>query len=276
MKRLFTSLTLLLAFAALQGETLKDISISLWPDYDHPGVLVMLEGILPAETGLPATVTFPVPGDVSRVLTMGTTLNPDSSVAFQTRENSVTLTLLHHSFHLEYYTHTFSSDSRDMDFSLFTPYDVTDSCDIFIQKPLAAKDFKLSFTADETQNDRHGLEYHVKHLGTQKKGNLIKAGFSYTNPDGKLSIDVLQEMMSQMGNTTTGGSTAQPESSFPTWMWFLVVIIVILIAALSVILTRSGTPVTASTAGSAGKFCGNCGSAREAGHRFCPKCGHKY
>ena len=71
MRRLLCTLivTLCLGLAAptVRAQTpvtaLDRLEIELWPDYDRPALLVLLTGVLPPGTAMPAAVSIPIPAD---------------------------------------------------------------------------------------------------------------------------------------------------------------------------------------------------------------------
>src|SRR5690606_36738597 len=87
------------------AETIANLTVDLWPDYDRPGVLVLLTGMLSEDTPLPAILTVPLPA--------GATLNAVARISsenvmvddidYTVTESGVALITPDRRFRIEYY-----------------------------------------------------------------------------------------------------------------------------------------------------------------------------
>jgi len=251
-----------------------DFIISIWPEYDHEGILVIFNGTLSENAELPLELSFRVPAGVHNLLAMGTAEDINATTQLTAGpDNTVSISVKHPNFQLEYYDHAFSGDVNTLDFDFSLPFPVARSLEYYVQEPLAARDFALGFEADEIQKDRHGLNYHVKRLGPAEAETVVNISFSYMNPAKTLSMDRLREMMGQAGGSQNapGSSVDTSQKQLPTWIWILVLLIILTLLSLGIILKPA-----AAAAGTEKKpaFCRHCGAAvQDAGMKFCSSCG---
>src|SRR5512142_630968 len=120
MRKMFFCAALLTAFAlslfaaprvwADDPNRASDLKISVWPEYDQPTVLVMLDGTLADATNLPREVVVLIPTSASLLVT--TFENQDGTLAAEQQSKSanqgdgysrVTYTLKTPKYHVEYY-----------------------------------------------------------------------------------------------------------------------------------------------------------------------------
>ena len=265
--------------------SVKDFYINIWSEYDHDGVLLMFNGVLTEDTELPVEIIIPVPEGTHQFLAMGTAPSAEQTVQLEATNGQIKLNIKHLNFQLEYYSHPYSGDINQFDYEFILPFDVQRNCDYFVQKPLAAIDFDANFEDYEIQNDRHGIEYFLKKLGPKIKGDKINIQFTYKNPDKKLSMDILRDMMASMGGSpqTQALNKTEQKADFPKWIWGLMLAIIILISLIAVLIKPSvnkditqENPEIKITQDTNHKFCNKCGTPRETDHAFCSSCGNKF
>ncbi|HKI86381.1 MAG TPA: hypothetical protein VKA53_06525, partial [Thermoanaerobaculia bacterium] len=85
---------------------IEHLQVSLWPEYDRPDVLVMLDGEIGSEAGLPATLSLPIPAGVTphAVAWRDASGLKVANYTLSTRNSRelVRMTLPQRGFHLEY------------------------------------------------------------------------------------------------------------------------------------------------------------------------------
>ncbi len=83
---------------------LNSMAAELWPDYDRPAVLVLLTGVLPSGTALPAEVTIPLtPGaEIHAVASFNEAGALLSNVNYSVENGRLRLTTPSTSFRVEY------------------------------------------------------------------------------------------------------------------------------------------------------------------------------
>ena len=91
-------------------DRLTSLKISIWPEFDKPSVLVLLDGVLADPSNLPRPVSVLIPSDAQ--LSVTTWTNPDGSFApeqpaQQTKQDDgytrATFTIAQPRFRVEYY-----------------------------------------------------------------------------------------------------------------------------------------------------------------------------
>jgi hypothetical protein len=272
--RLITALLILTAFG---HAAVKNMVVSLWPEYDHPGVLVILSGDFSEDTPLPIDLSFQIPDGVKQALTLGVANAGDSTIAFPIVNNALTVSFKHRHFQLEYYVHPFIDDhTREMKYTLQPGFEVLESLTFYVQEPLIAQQFKLSFEADAVESDRHGLKYHRKDFGATAADFTYTASFSYHNHEELLSIEKLRQMMA--GQAQAGGENAptQAPSPSPANVWIYIILGILVVIVLAVFNRKTVAGYAEKGKPSADKaFCTECGRAINDHYNYCPWCGVK-
>ena len=296
-KLLFVSLFLLFVFypqathaiATAQSNSvppaLDHVSLELWPDYDQEALLVLISGVLPETTPLPATITLPLPPEASINAVAyvdaanGALLNLDHDV------NGNTLTFVTPSlgFRVEYYQPYSipTGTEREIRFA-WTPPTAVSQIVTSIQQPLAAEAFTLAPPADQIQQLDTGLRYHLYNPRPLTAGQPLFIELSYDLPDNQLTQPLAQ-------NSTphdTSDQSLTPTSSgddfwLPDWVLFGGALALLLVAFFflgSAWRDRQKQAVSVPAkpkrkASSKGGFCGVCGTAVSATDKFCPQCG---
>jgi hypothetical protein len=77
MRKLFIILMLgvlfvFVSFASAQSDvTLASVDVQLWPEYDQPSMLVIVDFLVDASTTLPVDLTFRIPKDANLIAVAG-------------------------------------------------------------------------------------------------------------------------------------------------------------------------------------------------------------
>lgn len=156
-----------------------------------------------------------------------------------------------------------------------------DDAHIVIQEPLVAENFTFSEKEAETFQDQHGLNFRRIHIHDYRANKRKSITFTYQNPSGEISINKLQEMLSE-GNV----GTAQPKQptvseppvrhKLPLWQP-LVVLGIVSVAVGFMFRVQQKSELKEKTINKAeiteGNYCPQCGSTVQAEHKFCAKCG---
>lgn len=302
---LMLSLVLLIStpLFAQNQKRIQNFIISVWPEYDHPGVLVIFNGEVPA-SALPLQVEYPVPDRAKFALVAGstdTTANKVIPVPIQDTDNGkvISFTAVNPSFHVEFYFNPFNTDEahRQYDYTFKSNLPI-DSLIVDYQQPMASENFKPGVQTDHQLQDSHGITYFRKHYNNVKAGQSIAIKAEYDNPSGNLTNDMLQQQLGQSGGTMGGGMSgegggSQVQMQSPTnnnSIWILgIVIVLVLIVLYFVTQSRGKTPREDTPASpeqaippeeekvggtdADAKFCINCGASLPKDAKFCTKCG---
>jgi len=296
-KRTLLLVSVILFFsAALQAQpAIKNFTISVWPEYDHPGVLVIFNGRMDVQD-IPTEVIFPVPDRSRFALVAGstdTTANRMIPIPIQDSANGkeIRFSVVQPEFHVEFYYNPFEEGSTHRHYAYdFTSNLGIDSLIVLLQQPITAQSFQAQIPVEQQLQDNHGIIYYQTRYDHVAPGKSIHMEAQYENPQGQLTTDVLQ---AQMGGSqeATGSNQDQRSGTRGPSIWLMFVIVALVAGALFFITKSRAKPVSES-AGSAGvsttdttdagetqpespgqQFCIHCGESIPKGAKFCTKCG---
>ncbi len=305
MRKIFFCAALLMAFAfspltaprawADDPNRASVLSISVWPEYDQPSVLVMVDGTLADSSNLPREITVTVPSSATLVVT--TYENSDGSYAPEQPNKStsasdgylqVTYTVKSAKYHVEYYDNILKgAPDKTLDFSYKTATPA-DQVTLEFQQPAKATNFTMSPTASGTRNES-GFNYYSTQLSNVTAGQVVSAQVKYTKSDPNPSVS------NTPASSTAPASAPAPaaaSNSFSNIYLIAALVVLGLLAVLGFFMlqqrSREGAMVFASgskggrSAGARAKgvrrtsgsvFCTQCGHALGGTDNFCPKCG---
>jgi hypothetical protein len=279
-----------LSFAQTPATALERLEIDFWPDYDQPSVLVIMSGVLPSDTPLPATVTLPLPGDAS-LNAVARVSSDNSLMADISYDESVpgqlTLTTPEQRFRVEYYF-PYEADGSERNFAFDWRADVTVFQLIMsVQQPALASDMTLNPAAAGVSTRQDGLQYHDMPPQSVPEGQTFTLDGAYTLAQPGLTVDFLETQ--QPAQSAPSLPVAAGESSgTASFNW------PVLLAAMGTVLAigaiawfalrgrRSKRRVAkprpvrqpkAQPASGKAKYCHQCGHPASPGDRFCSNCG---
>ena len=149
---------------------------------------------------------------------------------------------------------------------------------------MVAESFTFSENDAESFQDQHGLKFKRIHLNNYKVNTSKAVTFGYRNPSGDISINVLQNKLS---NDESISSPPEVNSSItppirhklPLWQPLLVLGLVAIVVGwmFSVQLKRekAGVEKVSTTVNKKGGFCTHCGKSVQSKNKFCANCGGK-
>lgn len=288
------------AFAQEKDLTVSHMRVSVWPEYDEPRVLGILQGELSDKTTFPAPVKFLIPKDAE--VNQACALTDSGEHQCQVYETAiegdfkaVTYKLPLKTFFMDFYYNPLAEgSSKSFDYVFKAPYAV-DNLEIEVQQPLKATDFKVSPEAMSQGSDDKGFKYARYTYPTVPGGQDYKYSVSYTKTDPKPSVEKKQQGAAPQGQAAAGGGGF----SFSPLVILLSITISVMLALVGYIVVtsrgggkavrpayshassgRSKRPVKydggrSTGRPSRGKFCTSCGSGTDSGDNFCPNCGKK-
>ncbi len=280
---------------------LKSLTIKLWPEYDDPRLLVIIDGEL---TNPGSEIRLPIPE--------GATLNAVASANSSGRllkndwheekaeDGGRLLVMIPENplFRVEYYTN-FPSDGakRTIKFELPAGYFNTEFASIEILLPPSSSDITLSPPADESGADGEEAHLFQRTLGEIKDAPIVQE-ITYVNPENALTAPRPEP---SAPTEQEPPAAPQPQASSPIsksslnpWILILGVAALLLIAGgvVGLWLTREKEPeetyaaptspkskrkkshiVSASTSKNLDRFCRQCGREFGPDDRFCRYCG---
>ncbi|MBK8987012.1 MAG: zinc ribbon domain-containing protein [Chloroflexi bacterium] len=275
-------------------DTLQQLVVDFWPDYDQPNVLVLLTGTLPDDTPLPAEVVLPLPAEA--VMHVAARITPDDvmidDIVYTIEGNQLRITLPETRFRVEYYLpYTAENNTRSFTFNWLSSISV-DEMLTAVQQPVAAAALTTQPTAaNVTQSPTDGFVYHTFPAQAVPAGKPLTASFAYTmsNPP-RLSVEGVPLVGNGAAAVSTPDPSAAATNSPVNWILLLSVaaIVTSAVALTWVIATQRAQtkvrkpqpirraaekPDTAVTAKPAARFCHQCGEPLRVEDRFCRQCG---
>ena len=275
MKKIITITLIFLSALILtaQESPFEELDFAIFPEYDRPGVLILMDGKLRQDV-LPITLEFLIPDEAD---TVGATFSEGDEELFEVavvervdgkwavidipKGNKILRT----GFYYDPFT---DSVERNIDY-LIELNQPLEHFHIQVQKPLTAESFRNDDpTAEKTGDPSHGFTNYtiLVNVGEQKR-----ISFSYQNPSGKLSMEVLQQMMAAEPSSSSGDDSSlqtsvnEHDESFkhtmPTWQPLLILSTVALIVGVVYATQNKRLCPTCKTPNSGrSKFCSSCGS----------------
>jgi hypothetical protein len=181
---LLAALMPIAAVAQTEAE-IERFEVSLWPEYDRPSVLVILQAKLSPETIFPATVSLPIPSKVGEPHAVAVRSEADELLRVgYTRQvvgewAVVTVETDHLEVRLEYYD-SLTYEDRDRSYTFIWPGGIDLGTFFYeVQQPLGSSDLRVN-PPGETSIGEDGLTYFGKDLGAQSSSSTVEIDLSYT------------------------------------------------------------------------------------------------
>ncbi len=298
---LITLLLLILAIpASAQGPVaLSELDIKLWPEFDDPRLLVIIDGQL---TESSPHINVPVPAGafinaVASAADDGQLLNIPWESGTDANGNPVlilTPQTLH--FRVEYYVPlTVQNEQRTIDFKIPPNSFSANAVSIEVLLPPDSTDVKLNPAADANQITPDRALLYGRNVGAVSADQVISQTISYRNPTGAMTMpETPKEPAVAAPTPAPVSNNPQQSAGGPDWMLIgLATAAVLLIAIGGYGLWRTSRPelepeiiepasrprrkkskkITAPRGKD--QFCRNCGTPFLPDDRFCRKCGTK-
>ena len=278
--KIFIALSLLFLAAPLltaEESPFEELDFAIWPEYDHPGVLILLDGTLRQEA-LPITLEFRIPNEAGAV---GATFSEgDEEILFEVdvveRADGKWAVLdipkgskiLRTGFYYDPFT---DSVERNIEYIIMLNQPL-EHFHIQVQEPLSAESFRIDDpTAQKTGDPSHSFTNYTILVNELSAGTQKRISYSYRNPSRQLSMEVLQQIMAAEPSSSSGVGTS-PQSSMikhnesfkhtmPTWQPLLILALVASI--ISVVYAKQNKhhcPKCKTKISGSSKFCSSCGA----------------
>ncbi|MFQ5793211.1 MAG: hypothetical protein ACE5JI_22295 [Acidobacteriota bacterium] len=217
-----TSIILVSSAATAQTEPrLARLEVALWPEYDRPAVLVMLQGWLTTDTALPATVRLPMPAQAGRPHAVakrtpdGMLLLAQHRVDFEGKWARVNLMTDVREVRLEYYVDLASIDpGRRYVFEWPGGLDI-EQVTYEVMQPIGAKDFSVEPSPSTQSGGKNGITYHLGDLGPKARKDTFFIEITYTKISPTLTAVALQVPAPPGGPTPPVGSASGGRPAIP-------------------------------------------------------------
>ena len=277
-----------LAFAQTAGAPkgnprLASLSIEIWPEYDRPAALVILNGALAEGVKLPAAVTLRLPAASGGA----------AAVAYSATSNGNLLNLKHEFanagefitlkfetperfFHVEYYE-PMATSAPERSVRYVWPGDLAaERASVVVQEPATATDISVEPNLANPSTDKDGLHYRAADLGTLDAGKRLPITIRYTKRDARPSAEILGAKVASPAPqpVTTPAPAAPAGTGLPDWAFPLAGFAILSLLGVVFVLwwgRRRASP----SAAPAPIACARCGAAQAPGNHFCGNCGAK-
>jgi len=263
--------------------TFESLKVDLWPDYDRPSVLVLLTGILPAETRFPATIILPLPKDaqlnaVARIDGRDGIMKDDISVTPGPSDMLMFITP-DLQFRVEYYVpYTVNGSQRSYDYSWKADITVN-KLQLKIQQPKAATSFKLNPLAKNITTQMDGLTYHVFPPKAVLAGQLFSAHMEYDNKSFQLYTDTSPPAPEE--NPFPENLSSKAIDSQTNWTIPAIILggLIVITGLLWLIISHRNqmetqkSPIQKPLGTTQVKFCRKCGEPVDKKDQWCAYCG---
>lgn len=299
----------LIPFPAFSQSTphLSKLEVDLWPEYDHPSVLVIYHITLAPETTLPTELTFRIPAAAGEPNAVAVR-QPDGqlfSVDYETQVNGewelVTFTATLPEIQLEYYDPGLQQEGSQKSYTYNWPGDyAVDKMLLQIQLPAGASNMQITPGPVTQVTGGDGMTYFTKEVGATSQGQTFSIKITYQKESSQLSVATLEVQPSApLSSNTTWQEKLHaaipwlfPESGSPYIVlpWILGFFALVLIFGGGYWYWKTGredsTPKRRRSRGSKPKeegtsqeagiiYCHQCGKRASPGDSFCRSCGSK-
>lgn len=261
---------------------LASLSIEIWPEYDRPAALVILNGALAESVKLPAAVTLRLPvssGGAAAVAysaaSNGNLLNLKHEVASAGEFIMLKFETPERFFHVEYYE-PMATSAPERTVRYVWPGDLAvERASVVVQEPASATDMSVEPNLPNPSTGKDGLHYRAADLGALEAGKRLPITVRYTKRDARPSVEILPAKSSAPASQSTTTPTAAPASTgLPEWLLPLAGFAMLSLVGVGFLLWWGRRRVSAA-AESARPACAKCGAAQVPTNRFCGNCGAK-
>jgi len=282
-------------------ERLASLTISIWLEYDRPGVLFIYRGVLPRNTPLPARLVFRLPRQptLTAVVDEGGQLR---SVEPQVSQDGSTCIVAYDTssaeFQLEYYDD--SLQRRDAERELYYAYRseyAVEQLALEVKEPFGVTRFDLDPPPDMDSQSPDGLLLHRRLIGPVARGEEVYWRISYSKSDPRLAAEALglPTAAPVSVETRTAGVAARAANERATWAAMALVGLIAMgglglvarantVSSLKKPASRRRTPAAKPTRAKVvseppapevrqARFCHRCGTTMRKGDSYCRRCG---
>jgi hypothetical protein len=275
------------------GLAIDKASLRLWPEYDDPGLLVILSGNITGTTKFPQQVAFPIPANARGIQATSIDANGDLlSQQWQIVDGKLTYSLPSPDFQIEYYVdRPAGGNQRDINFAFESPYPIR-TLEVAAQQPARASAFAMTPQSQRSVQGNDGFTFYLVDRANVGAGDKLPVNIRYTKNDQGLSV-------AQAKIDTTGPSgAANPigaASGRKSTDWLPIALIGLGVALLAgaaiywflrIRPTPAPAPIPAKAQTSSkaspspqparstnAVFCTQCGHQLSSSDRFCAQCG---
>ena len=184
------------------------MKVSIWPEYDTEGILVVYEGKFFDRDRFPTKTTFIIPKGI-RELTDACSLSPKGEhfcqlydVSPRGKYSGVTLKLPYPDFFVDFqYNPLDRGEKREFEYVVLSHYPIGE-LEVNIQQPLRSSGFTVTPVSTRESQDK-GFRYLHYTYEDVPKGKEIRFNVSYNKKDSRPSVDI--KYSSSMAESDSSG-----------------------------------------------------------------------
>ena len=265
---------------------ITSVQVGLFPEYDRPTMLVVLDIDLSMDTTNPQMLTFQVPADVESLSVLqrtgsGTPTPLEAEVEEIGKWKDVQFSTDAQTIQIEYYDPNLvkESDRRFYEYQWLSVYNV-DSLNVLVRQPFGAGEIQADPSLDGRDSGPDDAVYYTQAMGAVPAGELFTLTLLYTKDTANLDNPALPVEPAQPVSDATPGRTSSPLSVI---MWLLTVAVAVLVLVglyywwfkSNVMDTRDRTVqgVGIMNPEKQPVFCHECGMRSRPGDSYCSNCG---
>ena len=178
---------------------LASLKIEIWPEFDRPAALVILNAALAEGVKLPAAVTLRLPAASGGATAVAYSATADGNLLNLKNERAmagefVTLKfdVPERFFHVEFYE-PIATTASARTYSYVWPGDLAvEQLTVLIQEPASATDISVEPNLEGVSTGEDGLRYRGAELGPLEAGKRLPIAVRYTKADARPSADILK------------------------------------------------------------------------------------
>jgi len=279
--------------AAQETPELANLSIALWPEFDRPEMLVIYQGLLAADTPLPAGVEFRIPARVGRPTAVaylseaGERLNQQYTTRIEGETLVVSFQLTTPGFQLEYYDDLPVSAGGQREYALaYTADYAIDALSVEFQVPPTARNLAVDPAEGTAQAGIDGLRYHRIDVGAVEAGETRAWTFRYDKDDDALTSPAPSQPGQVPAQPAVPGGTDGGDGSSAVLTFVVAFVALLAVGGAAFWLGRSTRPPAGQAVAGRGApgpsgrrqvldvaFCYKCGAELRPGAEYCQNCG---
>ncbi len=266
---------------------IANMDVSVWPEYDQPGVLVQYQGAIAttASKANPRELSFLVPkgAGVGAACAIQSNGNHTSETWKESDADEgwtrVTFQVTEPNFHVEYYYNPLTgAPNKKMAFT-YQAILPADELVLDVQHPLKATNFVLTPETTDSHKDNDGFTYHAYLVKQVTAGQKISTDIAYTKTDPSPSVSGQQKPAATSSASNESGINLNQVIVFSVMLGMLGIIAYFVWERNA---RRTQPSLARAQPNSAhyrargewfGGFCTQCGNAMEVDDKFCARCG---
>lgn len=278
--------------AQTQAVSLDQMFVKIWPEYDQPSALVIMNFFLASEVNLPARVTMKIPAAAGEPHSVAVReldgqlylLNYELEAAGNWL--NVTFTTPFPEIWLEYYDPAIAISGSNRQYSFIWQGDyAVRSFEIEVQQPLTASSVPNAAAYDSIRTGPDGLQYYAINLGDVNAGAAFDWDFAYIKDNDTLSFsNQVAVQPSQPITAQTAGR--MPFGELLPWLLASLALILLLLGSFWFFQRRKAEAVRPARHRVRRNrethededetiYCHSCGKRAAKGDFFCRACGTK-